>query len=331
MRSWVRCSWWGLLPTSTGPTSTLRGHFIPNSTTVHVSVFDLKNAWTVGGRAGVLVTPSTLAYGLLGYSWFDFDNLRVSVVDSSSGGGGGFSGTLNEPIRNGITVGGGIEQKITPDLSLRAEYRFTDLGDIDQAIETVKIDRHSSIQMVRIGAAYRLGWGNTPSASPEQAPVTRNWTGFYGGAGIAVDAFVQDASLHALAMDDSGSLRVSGVGGGDISGAVTAGYDWQIAPRWLIGAFADYDWMGQDFNARLTGLNDDGSGQISVHLMGLDNSWTAGGRAGYLLANDVLAYGLIGFTRAELNDVRVDTGRKQFGIHYPSVDGVTIGGGFESC
>ena len=143
------------------------GTFHSNSTTVHASAFDLKNAWTVGGRAGVLVTPSTLAYGLLGYSWFDFDNPRVSAVDSSSDGGGGFSATLNEPIRNGITVGGGIEQKISPDLSLKAEYRFTDLGDVDQAIETVKVDRHSSIQMVRVGAAYRLGWGETPTATSE--------------------------------------------------------------------------------------------------------------------------------------------------------------------
>ena len=68
------------------------GTFHSDSTTVHVSAFDLKNAWTVGGRAGVLVTPSTLAYAILGYSWFDFDNLRVSAVDSngdSRGEGGG--------------------------------------------------------------------------------------------------------------------------------------------------------------------------------------------------------------------------------------------------
>ena len=43
----------------------------------------------------------------------------------------------------------------------------------------------------------------------------------------------------------------------------------------------------------------------------------------------MLAYGLIGFTRAEINDVSISTGRKQFGIRYPSFDGVTIGGGFE--
>ena len=306
------------------------GTFHSNATTVHVSAFDLKNAWTVGGRAGVLITPSTLAYGLLGYSWFDFDNLRVSAVDSgggSQGSGGGFAGVLNEPIRNGVTIGGGVEQKITPNLSLKAEYRFTDLGDVDQAIDTVQIDRHSSIQTVRVGAAYRLGWGETPMGSPDQAPVTRNWTGFYCGAGIAVDAFVQDASLHAV--NDSGSLHVGGLGGGDISGTVTAGYDRQIAPRWLIGTFADYDWMGQDFSVRLAGIGDDGSGHASGHLMSLDNSWTAGARTGYLLANDVLAYGLLGFTRAEMNDVRVDTGRKQFGIRYPFFDGVTIGGGFE--
>jgi outer membrane immunogenic protein len=307
------------------------GTFHSDSKTAHVSAFDLKNAWTVGGRAGVLITPSTLVYGLLGYSWFDFDNLRVSAIDSGGGSqrsdsGGGFARVLNEPIRSGITVGGGIEQKITPNLSLKAEYRFTDLGHI-QAIDTVQIDRHSNIQMVRVGAAYRFGWGDGAMESRDQAPVTRNWTGFYGGAGIAVDAFVQDASLHAL--NDPGSLRVSGLGGGDISGTVTAGYDQQIAPRWLIGALADFDWMGQDFKVRLAGLGDDGSGQASGHLMSLDNSWTVGARGGYLLANDVLAYGLLGFTRAEISDVSIRFGPKQFGVRYPFFDGITIGGGCE--
>jgi len=309
-----------------------RGTLHIDSTTVDVSAFELKNAWTVGGRAGVLITSSTMVYGLVGYSWLDFDNLRITAFDSNDGSrgsdsGGGFARVLNEPIRKGITLGGGIEQKITPNLSLKAEYRFTDLGDVDQAIDTVQIDRHSKIQMLRVGAAYRINWRDGAVGNRDQAPVTRTWTGFYGGAGIAVDALVQNASLHA--MYDDGSLHVSGLGGGDISGSVTAGYDQQIAARWLIGAFADYDWMGQDFKVHAAGLGDDGSGQASGHLMSLDHSWTAGARAGYLLANDVLAYGLIGFTRAEINDVSISTGRKQFGIRYPSFDGVTIGGGFE--
>ena len=301
-----------------------QGTFHSSSTTVHVSAFDLNNAWSVGGRAGVLITPSTLVYGLLGYSWLDFDNLRVSAVDSSgSRGGGGFSGMLNEPIRNGITVGGGIEQKITPNFSLKAEYRFTDLGDVHQAIDIVQIDQHSNVQMVRVGGAYRFDWDNVGSESAAPATATRNWTGFYGGAGVSVDAVVQDASLHPV--NDSGSLHVSGLGGGDISGTVTAGYDQQIAPRWLIGPFADYDWMGQNFQVRLAGLGKDAAG----HLMSLDNSWTVGARAGYLFANDVLAYGLLGFTRADISNASVRVGSQRFGINYPSFDGVTVGGGFE--
>jgi outer membrane immunogenic protein len=304
-----------------------QGTFHSNSTTVHVSAFDLNNAWSIGGRAGVLITPSTLAYGLLGYSWFDFDNLRVSAVDSSGsrggGGDGGFSGMLNEPIRNGITLGGGIEHQITSNFSVKAEYRFTDLGDVHQAIDTVQIDRHSNVQMVRVGGAYRFDWDNVGSESTAPATVTRNWTGFYGGAGIGVDALVQDASLQPV--NDSGSLRVSGLGGGDISGTATAGYDQQIAPRWLIGALADYDWMGHDFQVRLAGLGKSASG----HLMSLDNSWTVGARGGYLLANDVLAYGLLGFTRADISNASVRVGSQQFGINFPSFDGVTVGGGFE--
>ncbi len=160
-----------------------RGTLHTNSTTVDVSAFELKNAWTVGGRAGVLITSSTLVYGLLGYSWLDFDNLRITAVDSNDGSrgsdsGGGFARVLNEPIRKGITLGGGIEQKITPNLSLKAEYRFTDLGDVDQAIDTVQIDRHSKIQMVRVGAAYRIGWGDSATGSHDQAPVTGTWSGF---------------------------------------------------------------------------------------------------------------------------------------------------------
>ena len=56
-----------------------RGTLHIDSMTVDVSAFELKNAWTVGGRAGVLITSSTLVYGLLGYSWLDFDNLRITA------------------------------------------------------------------------------------------------------------------------------------------------------------------------------------------------------------------------------------------------------------
>jgi outer membrane immunogenic protein len=310
-----------------------KGMFHSDSTTVHVNAFDINNAWTVGGRAGVLVTPSTLAYGLLGYSWFDFNNLSMVAVDRSgsrdgSNSGGGFSGTLNEPTRSGITVGGGLEQKITPNVSLKAEYRFTDLGDAHQTISTLQIDHHTYVQMVRVGAAYRLGWGPANAeGSEEKTQVTKNWTGFYGGAGIGVDAFVQDASLHAL--NDSGSIHVSGLGGGDISGTVTGGYDQQIAERWLVGPFADFDWMGQAFKVRLAGIGNNGSGQASGHLMSLDNDWTVGARGGYLLANDVLAYGLLGFTRAEISNASVRVESRRFSINYPSFDGVTVGGGFE--
>src|SRR4029079_10972488 len=69
-----------------------RGTLHIDSTTVDVSAFELKNAWTVGGRAGVLITSSTLVYGLLGYSWLDFDNLRITAFDSTHGSPGAESG-----------------------------------------------------------------------------------------------------------------------------------------------------------------------------------------------------------------------------------------------
>jgi outer membrane immunogenic protein len=77
--------------------------------------------WMVSiiGRAGWLATPSTYLYGLAGWSYghFEVDELQF-----------GF-GLFDEFGAHGPTVGGGIEQKLSPKWSLRAEYRYTDFGE----------------------------------------------------------------------------------------------------------------------------------------------------------------------------------------------------------
>ena len=63
--------------------------------------------------------------------------------------------------------------------------------------------------------------------------------------------------------------------------------------------------------------------------MTLDNSWTAGGRVGYILTNDNLVYGLIGFTQAQIQNLKFAFGEDHFTIGTPTFDGVTTGLGFE--
>ncbi len=87
---------------------------------------------TVGGRLGFLVTPDTLLYALGGYTWADVDaNVRVAFSDPADAIGGGF-GTTDFRLRmddrvEGYTVGGGVETKLRDHVSLKFEYRYTDL------------------------------------------------------------------------------------------------------------------------------------------------------------------------------------------------------------
>lgn len=78
--------------------------------------------WMVSviGRAGYLAAPNTLLYGLAGWSYghFTAEDLPFNV---------GY-GQISDFGSHGITVGGGLEQKLSSKWSLRAEYRYTNFG-----------------------------------------------------------------------------------------------------------------------------------------------------------------------------------------------------------
>jgi outer membrane immunogenic protein len=86
---------------------------------------DVSNMLTVASRQGFLPMPNLLVYGLAGWSWANVDHTFKVKCDECS-----------EPIAkigddnfnaNGVTVGIGAEYKFTDSLSLRGEYRFTEL------------------------------------------------------------------------------------------------------------------------------------------------------------------------------------------------------------
>lgn len=91
----------------------------------------------ISARAGYLVQDNTLVYVRGGYS-----NVRTDVRSTDAGG-----------IRRGAdnrdawVLGGGVEHAITPNVSARFEYRYSDLSESDGSW-----DRHQ----VLLGAAYRF-------------------------------------------------------------------------------------------------------------------------------------------------------------------------------
>ncbi len=101
-----------------------------SSTAVH-SEKTLDWFGTLRMRGGFLVTPSLLAYGTGGFAYggATVQNLTAHQTEStllflqSTGSVGSYSAG-----RIGWTLGGGIEWKFAPDISLKAEYLHYDLG-----------------------------------------------------------------------------------------------------------------------------------------------------------------------------------------------------------
>lgn len=96
------------------------------------------------GRAGFLLSPALLLYATAGLAWADMDF-----------GVAGVSSAQSETFF-GYQVGGGGELAISPNLTLRAEYIFTDLGSerVTQAglINNFDPDFHT----VRAGLAFKF-------------------------------------------------------------------------------------------------------------------------------------------------------------------------------
>jgi outer membrane immunogenic protein len=84
-----------------------------------VAQVSVGNIATVGGRAGILVTPEVLVYALVGWSWSDAGFALLPPIGPAA------SGNVNGP-----TIGAGIEALFHKNWSGRLEYRLTDFGSL---------------------------------------------------------------------------------------------------------------------------------------------------------------------------------------------------------
>jgi len=139
---------------------------------------------SIRGRLGWLVTPSTMIYGTggvafgrvtgtFGYSASEIDfNVCVSPCASVNGGG------TWSTVRTGATAGGGVETLIStafgpfPNMTLRLEYRYTDLGNFSENVplhtfcgsggtctspsSNASINLHPTFQTVTVGVGLNF-------------------------------------------------------------------------------------------------------------------------------------------------------------------------------
>jgi outer membrane immunogenic protein len=141
---------------------------------------------SIRGRFGFLITPWVLAYGTVGAAFgnasgsFNYSGHEIGCrfgelcvyggcptmrPCASAIGGGSWSTT-----RAGAMGGAGIETMITPLLTLRLEYRYTDLGSFAESVplhavcsttcsspsSSATINLHPTFQAVTVGVGYNF-------------------------------------------------------------------------------------------------------------------------------------------------------------------------------
>jgi len=117
---------------------------------------------TVAGRQGFLPMPNLMIYGLAGWSWANIDHHFKIDCDECSEPIAKLGDSFNA---NGVTVGLGAEYKWTDYLSLRGEYRFTNLDNVsDHRYFSFEEDDHFArskaninVQQVLLTLNWRFG------------------------------------------------------------------------------------------------------------------------------------------------------------------------------
>jgi len=176
-----------------------------------------------------------------------------------------------------------------------------------------------------LAAADGMYEGSMKDAPAPIAPVI-NWTGLYVGAGVGGGALTHELDVSIL-----GGLLTFGqdYGGEGFFGTLQVGYDYQIAPRWVVGAFADFDWV--DMDARVISVGLAGFPLLNASIE-TDSMWTVGGRVGYLITPETMVYGLLGYTSLEFDGLNGSLlgGAIPFNIALSDADAVTVGAGMET-
>lgn len=139
---------------------------------------------------------------------------------------------------------------------------------------------------------------------PAYVPET-SWTGFYVGVGVGGAGVNHDLKFGRIA-------ELDGLSGNGVFGTVEVGYDRQFG-NIVGGIFFNYDFADVSTDISVAGQTASAK---------LNDTWSVGGRLGYLVNPGTLAYALAAYTEANIDF--------PFGIKTDSFSGYSVGGGLET-
>jgi outer membrane immunogenic protein len=281
----------------------------------------LKTTWdaSVRARLGYLVTPSTLLYATGGAAWQHFQVISTCgsasfcVADAVTP-----AVIANSTTRTGWTIGAGVETALRGHWLLRGEYRYADFGSSSFSLSRSSTDPafnptvdSFNVSMrthtVTFGLAYKFG-DPVPSANPGDAPglfpvkatpAAMSWSGPYLGLGLGERTSRADATTTSLlaggvSQNLTGQATSEPFDGTAFRAAPYFGWNWQVAPQWLVGVegdvgFANQTTALQGFDFGPHGFQSSGAGADSLAVR---TTWDASARArlGYLVTPATLLY-----------------------------------------
>lgn len=148
------------------------------------------------------------------------------------------------------------------------------------------------------GVMMMIAAGSVPAVAqdcPAGCDGATNWTGFWLGAGIGANADMighQWSTVDALGAP-TGNGTDDSRGGDGFFGTVGIGYDWQVRDRFIMGAFADFD-FGNTEHSEVDYFGTAGPYGWDYER---NTTWTIGARFGLATSNTSMVYGLIGYSQ----------------------------------
>ncbi len=124
----------------------------------------LKLGWdaSIRGRLGFLISPTVLLYGTGGVAWQEITtNSTCATGAGFCGAGAPFTSGNVRTDKAGWTLGGGIEAALTNHWFVRAEYRYSDFGHVNNTLPpapNVGINSTISVRtnIADVGLAYKF-------------------------------------------------------------------------------------------------------------------------------------------------------------------------------
>jgi len=330
------------------------------SSTFAVDSLSVKAGWdaSVRGRAGYLLTPSTLVYVTSGLAWQHVDVTSVCVGATCNNALPAV--VSNSATKTGWTLGAGIETALWGNWLLRGEYRYADFGTTPFSIARTtsgagpqltvdNFDTRLRTHIASVGLAYKFGEpviGGRSHPLFAQAAILPSWTGAYVGAGLGARATRTDLtatseSVGGFPRDLDGRANGRPMDNIALRGSPYAGYLWQVAPQWTAGVEGDFG-----FADRTTTRE----GFTSIHLadsqapgesLSIRSRWDASLRlrGGYLVNPQTMLYATAGvaWQNFELTSTCTSTSCTGFFALSPGIisqsttkTGWTLGGGLET-